>query len=40
MDGLRELGCQLLTLDVTDPASVCAAVDRIVAEAGRIDGEA
>ncbi len=37
MAGLAEAGAVTLSLDVTDDASMVAAVDRITAEAGRID---
>ena len=37
MAGLAEAGAVTLALDVTDDASMVAAVDRIMAEAGRID---
>lgn len=37
MGGLQELGCHLLPLDITSPASVKTAVGRVVKEAGRID---
>jgi len=39
LDGLEELeqaGCRLLTLDVTDEASMTAAVDAVVSEAGAV----
>jgi len=34
---LRSAGCETLRLDVHDPASIRAAVDEVVARAGRID---
>jgi NAD(P)-dependent dehydrogenase (short-subunit alcohol dehydrogenase family) len=37
MAGLSELGCTLLPLDVTDRASVFAAVETVLQAAGRID---
>lgn len=37
MAGLAECGIQLLQLDVTDAASVSAAVSNVVSSAGRID---
>jgi hypothetical protein len=36
--GLTELGCRTLQLDVTDSASIGAAVAEVLREAGRIDG--
>lgn len=38
MEGLAERGCRLVQLDVTQPASVTAAVAQIIKDAGRIDG--
>ncbi|ORY97353.1 hypothetical protein BCR43DRAFT_489644 [Syncephalastrum racemosum] len=37
MDGLEELGCSLLALDVNSEASIKAAIDKIISEAGHID---
>jgi len=37
MTGLRDLGAKLIALDLTNDASIVAAVERIRAEAGRID---
>lgn len=37
MGGLKELGCHLLPLDITDTSSVQAAVARVLETAGRID---
>ena len=38
MAGLAERGCRLLAIDVTQPATIRAAVDAIIADAGCIDG--
>lgn len=38
IDDLRAAGCRTLALDVTDEASMTAAVDAVLAEQGRIDG--
>lgn len=35
---LADAGCRTLALDVTDEASMTAAVDEVLADAGRIDG--
>jgi NAD(P)-dependent dehydrogenase (short-subunit alcohol dehydrogenase family) len=37
MEGLAELGCELLQLDVTDSKSVFAATKQVLQAAGRID---
>ncbi|KAL1932602.1 hypothetical protein VTP01DRAFT_8280 [Rhizomucor pusillus] len=37
MEGLEELGCKLLRLDVTDNASIKSVVDQVITEAGQID---
>ena len=37
LDGLAATGCKTLALDVTDEASMVAAVDAVIAESGRID---
>lgn len=37
MGGLKELGCHLLPLDITDAASVRAAIARVLETSGRID---
>jgi NAD(P)-dependent dehydrogenase (short-subunit alcohol dehydrogenase family) len=39
MEGLAAKGCRLVQLDVTKPETIKAAVDKIVGENGRIDGE-
>ncbi|KAI8471993.1 MAG: hypothetical protein J3K34DRAFT_415346 [Monoraphidium minutum] len=37
MEGLAERGCRLLPLDVTKPDTIKAAVDKVIADSGRID---
>ncbi|MFC5728233.1 MULTISPECIES: oxidoreductase [Nocardioides] len=37
LDGLQAAGCRTVALDVTDEASMVAAVDRVLAGAGRVD---
>jgi len=37
MDGLKELGCELLALDVTNHKAIHTTVERILKEAGYID---
>ena len=37
MAGLADLGAKLVSLDLTDDASIVAAMDQITAEAGRVD---
>ena len=38
MEGLEARGCRLLALDVTKPDTIKAAVNKIIADNGRIDG--